>query len=125
MSTITYCHTFGFISIAGGLKDWNDISVIPLLLLQMKVELDTSPCWVSWVTIVSLMTSLTCLRSVQDWVGLRVGQEPQPASITEARLMISSHTGIWTTESEKSSQPGEQSQWSVDTYSVQRAGADL
>ena len=30
---------------AGGMKDWNDISVIPLLLLHMKVELDTSPCW--------------------------------------------------------------------------------
>ena len=38
-------HTFGsFISMAGGLKDWNEMSVMPLLLLQMKVELDTSPC---------------------------------------------------------------------------------
>ena len=38
-------HTFGiFISMAGGLKDWNEKSVIPFPLLQMKVELDTSPC---------------------------------------------------------------------------------
>ena len=29
---------------AGGLKDWNEISVMPLLLLQMKVELEASPC---------------------------------------------------------------------------------
>ena len=41
----TICHTFGsFISMAGGLKDWKEMSVMPLLLLQMKVELDTSPC---------------------------------------------------------------------------------
>ena len=53
----------------------------------------------------SSLSSLTCLRSVQDWVGLKVGQDPQPASITEARVMITSHTGIWTTESENRSHP--------------------
>ena len=58
------------------------------------------------ITIMPLMSiSLTCLRSIQDWVGLKVGQEPQPASTTEARVMITSHTGIWTTERENSSQP--------------------
>ena len=40
-------------------------------------------------------------------MGLKVGQDPQPASITEARVMITSHTGIWTTESENNSQPGD------------------
>ena len=59
-------HTFGsFISMAGGLKDWNEMSVMPLLLLQMKVELDTSPCSVNKYHHHHYLT-LTCRRSVQD-----------------------------------------------------------